>query len=70
MNNASVSRIFCITCLLVSANGCSTQAWYEGVKQGAVNQCNSQPPGAREDCLSRLNHKTYDTYNKERPTPD
>lgn len=46
--------------------GCTTQAWYEGMKQGAENDCNKQPPGAREQCLARLNKKTYDEYERER----
>lgn len=42
------------------------QAWYEGAKMGAANECNKQPPGAVADCLSHLNKKTYDEYEKER----
>ena len=34
---------------------CTTQAWYDGMQRRAENQCDSQPPGAREDCLARLN---------------
>jgi hypothetical protein len=66
MNIALGRRILCGACLLASVSACTTQAWYEGMKQSAVNQCDKQPPGAREDCLSRLNKKTYDAYNKER----
>jgi hypothetical protein len=70
MSNVFGNRIFCVACLLVSVSACTTQAWYEGMKQGAVNQCDKQPPGAREDCLSRLNKKTYDAYNKERASAE
>jgi len=35
---------------------------------GAENDCNKQPPGAREDCLNRLNRQSYDRYEKERAT--
>jgi len=45
---------------------CTTQAWYDGMQLRAENQCDSQPPGAREDCLARLNKKTYDAYEKDR----
>ena len=48
--------------------GCSTRAWYEGMKLSAENECQKQPPGAREDCLAKLNRKTYDAYEKERAT--
>ncbi|OIN93157.1 MAG: hypothetical protein AUJ20_05165 [Comamonadaceae bacterium CG1_02_60_18] len=50
--------------LLLSA--CSNVAWYEGFKVRAANECNKQPPGAREDCLNQLNQQPYDTYQKER----
>jgi hypothetical protein len=66
MNNVLGHRIICVACLLLSVSACTTQAWYEGMKQSAINQCDKQPPGAREDCLSRLNKKSYDAYNKER----
>ena len=46
--------------------GCTTQAWYEAVKISAESDCNKQPPGAVAECLSRLNKKTYDEYEKER----
>ena len=46
--------------------GCTTQAWYEGFKMGAENECYKQPPGAVADCLSRLNKKAREEYEKER----
>jgi predicted outer membrane lipoprotein len=46
--------------------GCTTQAWYEGAKQGAENECRSQPPSEIDRCLERLNKKTYEDYEKER----
>lgn len=70
MNNVFGRRIFCVACLVVAVSACTTQAWYEGMKQGAVNQCDKLPPGAREDCPSHLNKKTYDAYNKERATAE
>ena len=47
---------------------CTTQAWYEGFRHGAENECRKQPPGAAEDCLSRTNKQSYDEYAKERST--
>jgi len=52
--------------ILLLLGGCTTQAWYAGMKISAENECNKQPPGAAADCLSRLNKKTYDEYEKER----
>lgn len=46
--------------------GCTTEAWYEGVKRGAENQCRQSSPPDAEQCLSRLNTKNYDDYGKER----
>ncbi len=64
------SRLNWVGCLLfvlaLSLSACSTRSWYEGMKMGAENECQKQPPGAREDCLARLNKKTYDAYDKER----
>lgn len=54
--------------LLLLLSACSNQAWYEGFKVGAENDCNKQPPGAREDCLRRVNPQSYDSYEKERTT--
>ena len=52
--------------MVLAVFGCSTQAWYEGAKHGAQNECRSQPPSEAERCLERLNKKTYEDYEKER----
>ncbi|MFZ4479735.1 MAG: hypothetical protein ACOYNZ_07570 [Rhodoferax sp.] len=52
--------------LLLLVSGCTTQAWYEGFKVGAENEFYKQPPGAVADCLSRLNRKKHEEYEKER----
>jgi hypothetical protein len=46
--------------------GCTTEAWYEGVKRGADNQCRHAVPPDADQCLSRLNTRTYDEYRKAR----
>jgi hypothetical protein len=46
--------------------GCTTQAWYEGAKMGAENECAKQPPGAYEECRARVNKQKYDEYEKAR----
>ncbi len=53
-----------ITSLLGSA--CTTEAWYEGVKRSAENNCRKQPSSAVDECLSRVNKQTYQEYEKER----
>jgi len=52
--------------LMLVITSCTTQAWYESVKQGAANNCRKQPPIESERCLENLNKKTYDEYEKER----
>lgn len=46
--------------------GCTTQAWYESAKVSAEQQCRDQPAGMQEACLSRLNQKSYDEYQRAR----
>jgi hypothetical protein len=57
-----LSLVIVIAALL----GCTKQAWYEGVKQGAENECRYQPQSAMESCLERLNKRSYQDYEQER----
>ncbi|WP_295449667.1 hypothetical protein [uncultured Thiodictyon sp.] len=59
-----VTPAYGLTLLFISA--CTTEAWYEGVRTGAENECRNQPGSAAAECLSRLNKKTYQEYEKER----
>lgn len=52
--------------ILLALGACSSQAWYEGVRQSGEQECRKQPPGAVDDCLSRINRQGYDDYNKAR----
>jgi hypothetical protein len=52
--------------LLLMMSGCTTQAWYEGFKISAENECYQQPPGVVAECLARLNKMTHEDYEKER----
>ncbi len=54
--------------MLLLLSACTHRAWYEGFKVGAENDCNKQPPGAREECLQRVNQQSYDSYEKTRTT--
>ena len=52
--------------LALALCACTTQAWYQGMKTGAENECLNQPPGAMERCQERLNKKSFDEYQRER----
>jgi hypothetical protein len=60
----SACLAWCMAAALLG--GCSTQAWYEGVKRSAEIECNKQPAGALESCSARVNRQPYDDYEKER----
>jgi hypothetical protein len=64
MRNIFLPAYLMAASLLVA--GCTTEAWYEGVKQSAQDECRRQPAGAAEQCLSRLNKQTYQEYEKAR----
>ncbi len=51
----------------VHVAGCSTKAWYEGMKTSAQNECRRKAPGEVDGCLSRLNTMSYEEYEKNRP---
>lgn len=66
---AKQSRILLLPILLtLTIVACSNKAWYEGMKEGARNNCLSQPAGESEACLQKLNTKSYEEYEKERAT--
>lgn len=61
------TRVLIVLAFIVNAiAGCTTQAWYDGAKQAAENNCRSQPSTEMERCLENLNKKSYDEYEKER----
>jgi hypothetical protein len=66
MKTTSSLMLILFIVLSVTMTACTNKAWYEGVKEGAKNNCRSQPPGEVESCLERLNTKTYEEYEKER----
>ena len=63
---AFISLIF----FVLAVSGCTTQAWYESVKQGAENNCRKQPPSESERCQESLNMKTYEEYDKDSTRTD
>ena len=64
IKNLILAAMLCV--MVLGVFGCTTQAWYEGAKQGAENECRCQPPSEMDRCLERLNKKTYEDYEKER----
>lgn len=66
MASSVFRRLAALTFVTLTMSACSTQAWYEGLKFGAEDECRRQPPGEVERCLSRLNKKAYGEYEKER----
>ncbi len=54
------------TFLILAISSCTTQAWYESVKQGAANNCRNEPPSESERCLENLNKQSYQEYKKNR----
>jgi hypothetical protein len=52
--------------LVALLGGCTSRQWYESASANARSDCNRMQPGAREDCLSKVNTTPYDTYDKER----
>lgn len=59
-------RIIRTLALLLLLGACTTQAWYEGVKAGAEQNCRTQPESERERCASRINQENYESYEKAR----
>lgn len=55
-----------LTSASLLGSACTTEAWYEGVKRSGEDNCRKQPPGAVDECLSRINKQTYQEYEKER----
>jgi hypothetical protein len=53
-----------------AAAGCSSQAWYEGIREGARQQCRQTPDaGAAQDCTDKVNRQSYEGYKAEREKP-
>ncbi len=50
--------------------GCTTEAWYEGVKRSGESRCRSESPTDHQRCMERLNRKSYQEYEQERRGPE
>ena len=51
--------------LLLLAQSCTGSNWYEGFRQGRINECNKLSDTDRENCL-RDTEVSYDRYRAER----
>jgi hypothetical protein len=51
---------------LLALAGCSSRAWYEGLRTSAENECRRLPPGGYEDCMARVHRQPYEAYEQER----
>jgi hypothetical protein len=69
MNTRFVPFVVLVGCVAMAVAGCSTKAWYEGMRLRAQNDCRSQPSGEAEQCLSRVNTMTYEDYERKRLGP-
>jgi len=61
-----IALVALVASVMLPIAGCTTEAWYEGMKRGAENECRQLPQGESENCLSRVNKKTYREYENER----
>ncbi len=55
-----------VACAVFVLGGCTSREWYESANASARNECNRMPPGAREECMAKVNKTPYDDYEKER----
>ena len=52
---------------MVLMTSCSTANWYESMRLAGESECRKQStPAAIDDCMARLNRKSYADYEKER----
>jgi hypothetical protein len=70
MARSNISLAFLVTFAVFWVAGCSTEAWYEGMKFSAQDECRRLPPGDRDSCLTRVNTMTYGEYENTRRGKD
>jgi len=57
--------IIIIIWFLLLTQSCTCSNWYEGFRQGRINECNKLSDADRENCL-RDTEVSYDRYRTER----
>ena len=60
-----ISTLLLPVLIILSTQGCSREAWYEGLRQGRIHECQKLPDTAQQECLQETN-QSYHTYLKER----
>lgn len=59
----------CLTIAFALCSACSAerffQSRYESMRRDAQNACRNQPVNTINDCLSRIDVRTYQDYEKE-----
>jgi hypothetical protein len=66
MNSKCIPFLLVWAIGIVSLGGCSTQAWYGGMKLSAENECRRRPSGDIDGCLARVNKMSYEEYERKR----
>ena len=56
---------FVLLLILLATQSCTSSNWYEGFRQGRINECNKLSDADRENCL-RDTEVSYDRYRAER----
>ena len=56
--------------LALAVGGCTSQSWYEGLREGARQQCRQTPDASgSQDCIDKVNRQDYESYKAEREKP-
>lgn len=67
LNNKVFRLLLLIVCFFLICQGCTYQAWYEGLQEQQRQSCyQSQSQSEIQNCLDKVNSKTYEEYRKER----
>ena len=66
---AAASALLMYATVAFALAACSTQAWYEGMRLSAENECRRQLSGDVDGCLARVNKMSYDEYERRRSGP-
>ncbi len=67
LNNPISRLLLLIMCLFLLCQGCTYQSWYEGMQEEQRRTCyQSQSQSEIQNCLDKVNSKTYEEYRKER----
>lgn len=60
-----IFHFFALLLILLTTQSCTCSNWYEGFRQGQINECNKLSDVDRENCL-RDTEVSYDRYRAER----